>query len=363
MDPTAIASLTAGLFLLVLGAEILVRGASRLASSLGISPLVIGLTVVAFGTSSPELAVNIQAAAVQDTSIGLGNIIGSSIFNILVILGLAAVITPLKVAQQLVRLDVPVMIGVSILVYLFALDGRIGRLEGFILVIGLVAYLRLVLKKCPGECQEVKDEYAQEFGAAPLKGTQAWLRNIAFVVIGLAMLTLGSQWLVNGSESLAQALGLSQLIIGITIVAAGTSLPEAATSIIAALRGERDIAAGNAIGSNIFNLLSVLGITSLVSRTGIAVPEPALTFDLPVMIAVAVATLPIFFIGNMISRWEGGLLLGYYVAYTIYLILDASQHDALPVFSTVMFAFILPLTILTLLIFVYREYRNRKSAK
>jgi cation:H+ antiporter len=361
MDPAAIASLAAGLIVLVLGAEIMVGGASRLAAALGISPLVIGLTVVAFGTSSPELAVNLQGVAIEDTNIGLGNILGSSIFNILVILGIAAIINPLKVAQQLVRLDIPVMIGVSILVYLFSLDGWIGRLEGALLILGLVAYILFLLKKCPQECQEVKDEYAHEFGTGPLKGARAWLRNIGLVVIGLTMLTLGSRWLVNGAEHLAQALGLSQLIIGITIVALGTSLPEVATSIIAAVRGERDIAAGNAIGSNIFNILSVLGLTSLASPDGIFVPEPALTFDFPVMIAVAIAALPIFFTGNVIARWEGWLLLGYYVIYTLYLVLNASQHDSLPLFSKVMFTFVLPLTILTLLIFVVREFRTRRK--
>ena len=361
MDPAAIASFVAGLIILVLGAEILIRGASRLAAAVGVTPLVIGLTVVAFGTSSPELAVNLQAAAIGDTSIGLGNILGSSIFNILVILGITAIISPLKVAQQLVRLDIPVMIGVSILAYLVSLDGRISRLEGFFLAIGLVVYILFLLKKCPDECQAVKDEYAQEFGTGPLKGARAWLNNIGLVVAGLVMLTLGSQWLVNGAEYLAQALGLSQLIIGITIVALGTSLPEVATSVIAALRGERDIAAGNAIGSNIFNILSVLGLTSLVSPKGIFVPMPALTFDFPVMIAVAVAAMPIFFTGNVISRWEGWLLLGYYVTYALYLILDASQHDALPIFSNVMIAFVLPITILTLLIFVVREARARNK--
>ena len=295
------------------------------------------------------------------TLIGLGNILGSSIFNILVVLGIAAIIRPLKVDQQLVRLDIPLLIGISILVFLFGLDGRIERLEGALLVIGLIAYLFFLLKQCPGECQKVKDEYAREFGTGPLRGTGAWLRNIGLVAIGLAMLTLGSRWLVSGAEVLARALGLSQLIIGITIVAAGTSLPEASTSIIAALRGEQDIAAGNAIGSNIFNLLSVLGLTSLVSPTGVSVPEPALTFDIPVMIAVAIAALPIFFIGNVIARWEGGLMLGYYIAYSLYLIFDASQHDALPVFSKVMLAFVLPLTLLTLLIFIVREIRTRKK--
>ena len=163
--------------------------------------------------------------------------------------------------------------------------------------------------------------------------------------------------------SLAQAVGLSQLIIRLTVIAAGTSLPEVATSVIAALRGERDIAAGNAVGSSIFNILSVLALTSLAATDGVPVPKPALTFDIPVMIAVSVAALPVFFTGNVIARWEGWLFLGYYAIYTTYLILDATQHDALPAFSMVLLAFVMPLTLLTLLVFVARELRVRPGLK
>jgi cation:H+ antiporter len=355
--------LAAGLALLIVGAELVVRGASRLATAIGISPLIVGLTVVAFGTSAPELAVSIQSALAGEADIALGNVVGSNIFNILVILGLSAAIAPLVVAQQLVRLDVPLMIGVSLLALLLGLDGRIGRPEGGLMVAGLIAYTIFLMRKSRQESQEIKDEYKQEFGDGPLTGIWPWLLNVALVIGGLGMLVLGSRWLVSSAVSLAQALGLSELIIGLTIVAAGTSLPEVATSVIAALRGERDIAAGNVIGSNIFNLLSVLGLTSLLAAGGVGVPGPALAFDIPVMIAVAVAALPIFFTGNVIARWEGWLFLGYYVAYTAYLILDAVQHDALPTFSMVMLAFVVPLTALTLVVLVVREVRARHHLK
>lgn len=363
MSPIALVSLIAGLGLLLTGAELLVRGASRLASTVGISPLIIGLTVVAFGTSAPELSVSIQSALVGQGDISLGNVVGSNIFNILVILGISAAITPLVVAQQLVRLDVPLMIGSSVLLLLLGLDGRVSRLEGGLMVAGLVVYTIFLILKSRQETQDIQDEYRQEFGYPDRRGLLAWLLNVVLVAGGLGLLVLGSRWLVNGAVSLAQAVGLSELIIGLTIIAAGTSLPEVATSVLAALRGERDIAAGNAVGSCIFNILSVLGLSSLLAANGVAVPEPALTFDIPVMIAVAVAALPIFFTGNVIARWEGWLFLGYYLVYTAYLILDATQHDALPAFSMVMLGFVAPLTVVTLLILVGREIRARHKLK
>ena len=352
-----ILALIAGLVLLLAGAEMMVRGASRMAVTLGIAPLIVGLTIVAFGTSSPELAVGVQSALSGEADIALGNTIGSSIFNILVILGLSATIAPLVVAQQLVRFDVPLMIGISMLVYLLGLDGRIGRLEGAVLAAGLFAYLVFVFRKSREESRAIREEYAQEFGQGRCCGWRSWLFNIGLVIAGLALLVTGSKWLVDGAVSVARAAGVSELIIGLTLVAAGTSLPEAATSVVAALRGERDIAVGNAVGSNIFNILSVLGLTSLVARGGIGVPQPALAFDIPVMIAVAVATFPIFFTGNRIARWEGWLFLGAYGAYLAYVLLDATQHDALPLFSTAMLIFVLPLIAVTLLVLLVREMR------
>jgi cation:H+ antiporter len=354
--------LIAGLALLIVGAEILVRGASRLAAAFGISPLVIGLTVVAFGTSSPELAVSVQSAFAGQADIALGNVVGSNIFNVLFILGISALIIPLVVAQQLVRLDVPIMIGVSVLVYLFGLNGQINRLEGALLFGGIIAYTVFLIRQSRKENKEVQDEYAQEFGAGKPRSATQYLLNLVLVVAGLALLILGARWLVDSAVTLAQALGLSELIIGLTIVAAGTSMPEVATSIVAAVRGERDIAVGNVVGSNIFNLLAVLGLTSLVAPNGVPVPEAALALDLPVMTAVAFACLPIFFTGYRVARWEGAVFLGYYAAYVLYLILDATQHDALPLYSTVMLLFVVPLTALTLVVLVVRERRARQSA-
>ncbi len=361
MDLLVLIRLIIGLVLLILGAEVLVRGASRLAAAAGISPLVIGLTVVAFGTSSPELAVSVQSALSGQADIALGNVVGSNIFNVLFILGISALILPLVVAQQLVRLDVPLMIGISVLVLVFALDGRIVRWEGALLFAGVIAYTVFLIRQSRKETSEVKEEYAHEYGDGRTRSVGAWLLNIAFVVGGLALLVLGSRWLVDGSVVIARLFGVSELIIGLTIIAAGTSLPEVATSIIAALRGERDIAVGNVVGSNIFNLLAVLGLTSLLAPAGVGVPPAALAFDIPVMIGVAIATLPIFFTGFRIARWEGALFLTYYIAYILYLLLDATQHDALTTYSTAMAFFILPLTTITLATLFVREMRKMRN--
>lgn len=350
----------AGLALLILGAEWLVRGASRLAAKMGVSPLVIGLTVVAFGTSSPELAINVQSALSGQADIAIGNVVGSNIFNILVIVGLSAVVTPLVVHQHLIQLDVPLAIGLSLLVYLFARDGLLSTLEGFILFGGLVAYIAFLLRQSRQEAEGIKQEYAQEYQEKPNGGWKPWAVNIGLVAAGLGLLVLGARWLVDSTVALARWVGLSELVIGLTIVAAGTSLPEVATSVAAALKGERDIAVGNAIGSNIFNLLSVLGLSAIIVPVGVPVPEAALGFDIPVMIVVIVAALPIFFTSNRIERWEGWLFLFYYVAYTTYLILDAVEHDALHIFNTTMLAFVLPLTLLTLVLALWREPRLRR---
>lgn len=364
MDLLTLGLLLGGLAVLITGAEVLVRGASRLAAAVGISPLVIGLTVVAFGTSSPEMAVSVQSAlsGQAGADIALGNVVGSNIFNILLILGLSAAIAPLIVAQQLVRVDVPIMIGVSVLVLLLALDGAIGRLDGLLLFAGIIAYTVFAIYQGRRESKVVEAEYAQEFSAKP-RGAGQVLLNIAFVIAGLALLVLGSDWFVTGAIGLARAFGVSELVIGLTIVAAGTSMPEVATSVMASVKGERDIAVGNVIGSNIFNLLAVLGLAAIVAPAGVNVALAALDFDIPVMIAAAVACLPIFFTGYQIARWEGFVFLGYYVAYAAYLILASAQHDALPAFSNVMLLFVIPITLLTLAIAVYRAWRSRRASQ
>jgi cation:H+ antiporter len=360
MDLTVVVLFVAGLLLLLWGAEWLVRGASRLAAAVGISPLVIGLTVVSFGTSAPELAVSVQAALAGQADVTVGNVVGSNIANVLLILGLSALVAPLVVAQQLVRLDVPLMIGVSFLLLLLTWDGLLSRFDGLLLFGGVVLYTAFSIYQSRQESEDVQTEYQKAFGPGGERSYRALLTNLAMVVAGLALLVLGARWLVDGAVTLARLLGLSELLVGLTVVAAGTSLPELATSVVASLRGERDLAVGNVVGSNIFNILLVLGLTGFMAPAGIAIAAQAVQFDLPVMTAVAIACLPIFFTGYTIERWEGALFLAYYVAYTAYLILSATGHAALPAFATAMLGFVLPLTILTLGIVTVRAWRQSR---
>ncbi|SEM61317.1 calcium/sodium antiporter [Halomonas caseinilytica] len=337
----------AGLALLIVGAEVLVRGASRLALRMGISPLIIGLTVVAFGTSSPELAVSVKSALDDQAGIAMGNVVGSNIFNVLFILGVAALIVPLTVAPQLIRLDIPLMIGLSGLLLVLSLDGRLGRVDSLLLVACLAAYLLFLFLHNRREAPPPSEK-----ANTPLP------LNLCMVLGGLALLVLGSRWFVGASVEMAARLGISEQVVGLTIVAAGTSLPEVVTSLIAALRGERDIAVGNVVGSNIFNILGVLGLSGLLAPSGIGVSAAMLGFDMPVMLAVALACLPICLTGGTINRWEGGVLLGYYLAYTAYLVLQVAHHDALQGFGAVMSYFVLPITALTLVVLVVQERRR-----
>lgn len=315
--------LVIGLVLLVVGAEALVRGASKLAATFGVSPLVIGLTVVAFGTSAPEMAVSTVSGLSGQANIALGNVIGSNIFNILLILGVSALVAPLVVSMQLIRLDVPLMIGVSVVAYLFALNGVIGRGEGVLLFAGIFAYTVFLIRQSRRESREIQQEFAREYGDKEPRSAKAILKDAVLILAGLALLVLGSKWLVDGAVAIAQRLGVSDLVIGLTIVAAGTSLPELATSVVASLRGERDIAVGNVVGSNLFNLMAVLGLAGLVSPAGIAVSPQAVRVDLPVMVAVAAVCLPVFLTGKRISRLEGFLFLAAYAGYTAFLVMTA----------------------------------------
>ena len=345
----------AGIGLLVLGADLLVRGASRLALAAGISPLVVGLTVVAFGTSAPEMAVSVKAALAGQADIAYGNVVGSNIFNVLFILGLSALVAPLLVDRQLMRRDVPVMIGTSLLLPALALDGRIGRLDGALLFGGIIGYTAWSVVSSRRETAA----RGAAAGAEP-QATGPAFTNVVLVVAGLAMLVLGARWLVGGAVEFARGLGVSELVIGLTIVAAGTSLPEVATSVLAAYRGQREIAVGNVVGSNVFNVLAVLGLTGLVAPSGVPVAPQALAFDTPVMIATAVACLPIFFTGHVIARWEGALFLGFYAAYAAVLVMKTTSSPALPAFQSALSWFVLPLTAVTLVALAVQALRRRR---
>lgn len=369
MSLSSILLLASGFLLLLAGGESLVRGAASLARTMGMSSLVVGLTIVSFATSSPELAVSAGAALSGAPGLAVGNVVGSNIVNVLLILGVAAAVVPLLVTSQLVRTDVPVMIGLSAILLVLVLDGAVGRLDGIVLVallVGYVAVTAVLARRQPVVPRSARpDGNPAQDALARFRTTR--LRSVivdtALVGVGVALLVTGAQLLVRGATDIASAFGVSDLVIGLTVVAIGTSLPELATSVVAVLRGERDMAVGNIVGSNIFNIGGVLGLTALVAPDGVEVDPAVAHFDLPVMIAVALVLLPVAFTGQAVARWEGLLFVGLYGAYAAYVLLAATQHDALGPFSTAMLWFVLPITALWLIALVGYEAGLRRGRR
>jgi len=363
----------------------LVRGAAAVAARIGMSPLIVGLTVVAFATSAPELAVTLGAVLGGEPGLAVGNVVGTSIANVLMILGAAALILPLLVKVQLVRVDVPFMAALSVLFFLLASDGGISRVDGLILFVLLVLYISIaiILSRREGHVDDLHgpgasiatasagrvgrtvgedaETMTQAVGEVDAQGGSIG-RDLVFLLIGVALLILGAKVLVSGATGIAMAFGVSQLIVGLTVVAVGTSLPELATSIVAVRRGQRDLAVGNVVGSNIFNIGAVAGLAGVISPTGLPVPESALALDIPLMIAASVVLLPVAFTGSLIARWEGALLLGLYVAYLIYTVLAAAERPILHGFTTVMLWFVTPLLVVTLVSTVSYEITRRRSS-
>jgi cation:H+ antiporter len=355
----------AGVLLLVAGANALVNGATGIATSAGLSRLAVGLTVVAFASSAPELAVTVGAAFTGRVGVALGNAVGSNIFNVLFILGLAALLKPLAVSDRLVRTDMPILLAISVLVLFLALDGRLNAPDGLVLVAGLAAYLAWQLRQgrreernrpAPGAADRDRGRPSEGRGAALVR---AAIKTIA----GTLLVALGARLVVVASVDTAQALGVGELVTGLTLVAAGSSLPEGVTTLMAVRRGERDMAVGNIVGSNIFNLLAVLGFGSLAAPGGLPVPPGALTFDLPIMIGVAAAAFPVFLTRFAIGRYEGLVFLSYYVAYSVFLFLRATRHDALPAFNDAFSWFLLPFTGLMLAALALRHVARRRARR
>lgn len=324
-----------GLVVLVLGASWLVRGAVSLAGRAGLSPLLIGLTVVAFGTSMPEVAVSLKASVAGQGSIVLGNVVGSNVFNILAILGFSALVAPLLVTARVIRVDAPLMVAASILPVLLSLDGSLGPLDGAVLLTGLAAYL-LVQGRLAAveEATNAVSEFNQ--GGIGI--------SVVLGVTGLVLLGAGADQVVTGAASIARAAGVSELVVGLTVLAAGTSLPELATSVAATFQGERDLAVGNVLGSNVFNALGVLGVGA-VAGSGIPVPSGVFTLDYPVMVGAALICLPILLSGTRIARGEGGVLVLYYIIYLVYLGLHTADHGLQEEFGIVALGVVLPLSL------------------
>lgn len=370
-----------GLIFLVGGGELLVRGASAIAAKWGLSPLVIGLTVVAVGTSAPEFAVTVGAVAQGETDLAVGNVVGSNIANTLLILGLAALVLPLAVKKQLVRFDVPVMIGISAALFLCSLDGVISRIDAaLLLVVTLIHTITTVLlgrrdesapaaREAPHTAASIRSDPASPQVERPTSNSSTAAATPTAVVClllmatGIAVLVAGANLLVTGAVNIATSLGVSGLIIGLTVVAVGTSLPELATSIIAAIRGERDIAIGNVVGSCIANIGLVLAVPALFTGRGIPVAAPAIALDIPLMLAAAVALAPVIFTGFTIQRWEGALFLTLYAAYTTFLVLDATGHQALTGFTSAVMLFALPLAVITLTATLAHDLQRRAALR
>jgi len=315
--------LLAGLGLLYFGAQVLLKGGAGLALRLGLNPLLVGLTIIAYGTSSPELVVSVSAALQGNGAIALGNVVGSNICNIALILGLCALITPLGASAQIIRHEIPIMIGVTAGFILMLLDGVVARWEGGLLLAGVVIYTwhTVVLARresAAARAVEAEAEFAKELPPTP----PALGPTVAMIVGGLALLIGGSHAFVTGAVALAKVWGVSDLVIGLTVVAVGTSMPELASSLVAAVRKHGDVAIGNVVGSNIFNILGIVGVAALIrplDASGLS------WVDLGVMFALAVALLPVARSGGRVNRWEGLVLLLVFVVYTVWLITAQSS--------------------------------------
>lgn len=355
----------AGVALLVLGADWLVKGASRLARAFGVSSLVVGLTVVAFGTSAPELAVSLNAARQGTAEIAVGNVVGSNIANLLLILGLSALIAPLLVNRQIVRQEMPVLIAATVLTIVFLLDGTLVRWEGGVLFVFAVVYTCFLVRQArrQGAAAAQADDESGQSGEATPASAQGWLLNIGFILAGLAGLVFGADLLVAASVAVARQLGVSELVIGLTIVAVGTSVPEIATSLVAILKGERDLAVGNVVGSNLFNLLVVLGLSAVFAPAGIPVPLEAMAFDVWFMLISTLLCLPLMIAGSVVSRGEGALLLGWYVLYVLWLVLSAKFGTVPPVYRHTVCYALLPATAALVLWQLVRRSRTTQAGR
>lgn len=342
---------------MIVGSEVMLRGASNLAALMGMTPLVIGLTVVAFGTSSPELAVSIQSVFAGSPDLAVGNAVGSNTLNILLVLGLSAMILPLTVKSQVVKLDVPVMVGATVALWLVCRDGDLSRLEGIGFVSALAIYISLLIWIARRETRMKREATRAEMSeddvlALMETGTgrkSGYASHFAQVVAGLVVLGVGCRIFVIGSVDLAKTMGVSELVIGLTVVSIGTSLPELVTTVVACFRGQRDIAIGNIVGSNLFNILCVLGITASVAPEALPVEPQAMNFDIPVTLAAACICLPIFFSGMEISRWEGLVMFLLYGAYLTYVLMHAYEAPSKETFSSIMRYGVIPITVLLLI--------------
>jgi cation:H+ antiporter len=315
---TGALQLVGGLVALVVGAELLVQAGSRLADRFGVRPLIIGLTVVALGTSVPELAVGIDAARSGSPGLAVGNIVGTNLVNILLILGLSALLMPVVFDRATLRYDVPAMTASALALWLLARDAMLARLEGVLLLVSGLAYLTARTWASLREERAVAEE---EESADRPAGRSRLLTEVLSLLAGIVIVVVGAEWLVDGAVASARSLGVSDAVIGLTIVAIGTSAPELVTTVMSTLRGNREIAIGNLIGSSVFNITIILGVTVLVAPDGVPVPADVLAADLVLLVVVGLAAVPAMVSGSRMTRTEGGLFVGTYVGYLTWLLL------------------------------------------
>ncbi len=361
--------LALGTILLIAGAEGLVRGAAALAARMRVPPLLIGLTVVALGTSSPEVVVTVRAALAGYPGLAVGNVVGSNLFNILFILGLAALIGTLRVTAPVIRRDVPLLIAASLLTLGFALNGSIGRGEGLVLLTLAVVYTLHLAGAGIRASQTARDDSRaldRKEGRDPLRssvppGSPGVLVSILLVAAGTGALIWGASWVVTGATELAAVFGVPEPIVGLTVLAVGTSLPEIATSVTAALRGRGDLAVGNIVGSNLYNLFLVLGVGAVLSPVALEIAESLIRFDVPLMLGAAIALLPFAATGHRIDRWEGGVFLFYWLAYMALLVLEVLGHPVRDSMWVLFAAFLVPITLVTLGVVGMRVIRGEED--
>jgi cation:H+ antiporter len=352
----------AGLVALIAGAELFLKAVDHFGLKWGVSPLIMGLTVVAFATGAPELAISLKAALNGSADLVLGNIIGSNIANILLILGITALIAPINITRRIVKVDVPVVIGASVLLYVLAMDGGLSALDGTFLLAGLLGYSYytfLHIKKSREDDAE-EEEPVFEYEQSPedlAQGNWFYIKNVGLLLIGLALIVIGSDWMVDSAVEIALFLGLSELVIGLTIVSIGTSLPEVATSLSAARKGSADIAVANVLGSNLYNIFLTLGLTLVIAPGVLAVSADAIQLDLPFMVAVSIACIPIFVAGFNLTRLDGSLFLLYYSTYLTYLVLNAMSSPVAHTLEWIMLWFVLPATVIYM---IWRIWKYRR---
>lgn len=348
---------------LVITGGAIVSGASTIGLKLGLNPLVVGLTIVAAGTSAPELAVVWRAADQGDTGLALGSVIGSNIANVLLVVGIVAIIGAIPVTQRTRQVDLPFMIGASIGAYVLAADGTISSLDGVILLLGLVTYIGITLRSAmSGGTTELAPSADDIDGFDEARAADApktarptgkrTLMAVGLFAVGAVGVAISAQFVVSAAEEIALSIGVPELVVGLTVLAVGTSAPEIVTSVIAAFRGSSDVAIGNAIGSNVFNLLFVLGLVS-ATHSDLPVADALIELDLLVMLTAAAICLPFAITGSAITRWEGFALIGFYSGYTAYVVLDGLDNGAASYIGVATIIAILPVTA-----FALREFRG-----